>query len=100
MNQALRNKLLFNKIIGKYGNQICDGCSHYLKEQRVCGLFPLSAEVNIHSFIKHNATASVNDSRSSKDSLYCTQYVTGYTVPSNDANYMFNPASTIDKPGC
>lgn len=102
MNKAFHNKLLFNKIIGKYGNYICDGCSHYLKEHRVCGLFPLAAENNVHNFIKHTtyASSSSSSSTSSKESVYCTQYITGYTVPSNDHDYMFNPSSTSDKPGC
>lgn len=95
MNKVFHNKLLFNKIIGKCGNYICDGCSHYLKEHRVCGLFPLAAENNVHKFIKHSTTADA-----SKESVYCTQYITGYTVPSNDHDYMFVPSSISDKPSC
>ncbi len=97
MNKAVHNKLLFNKIIGKYGNYVCDGCSHYLKEHRVCSLFPLAAENNVHKFIKHTTYASSKDA--SNNSVYCTQYITGYTVPSNDPDYMFNPSSNSDKLG-
>jgi hypothetical protein len=72
----------FNNIITKLGRELCDGCSHYNKKYNKCTLFNDTNKVT--EFIAHNPNYSKNIKRD--NSLYCKQYVAGYTVPTPEDN--------------
>ena len=83
----LYNKLLFNKVISKCHTYVCDGCAHYLKEHRVCGIFKF--EDNVHQFIKPNTISSTYNTNIKKEPYYCVNHVNGYTVPALDDKDIF-----------
>jgi hypothetical protein len=71
----------FNRIITKYGKQICNDCIYYKK---TCTLFNSSNRVT--DFIKYN----MNDNN---NPFYCKQYKTNLIKKENTS-------FSVDKSGC
>ena len=65
----------FNRIITKYGKDICNGCIYYKK---TCTLFNSSHRVT--DFIKSNLN---NNNNNNKNPFYCKEYKTNLVKKEN-----------------
>ena len=65
----------FNRIINKYGKDICNGCIYYKK---TCTLFNSSNRVT--DFIKYNLNDNNNNN---KNPFYCKEYKTNLVKKEN-----------------